>query len=252
MPANTVIRRVALVPAGALALVAALALPALAHVSINPGTAEKGGFSKVAFRVPNERDKASTTKVVIYLPVDHPLPFVSVRPVPGWKVEVTESKLAKPVPSKYGEITEAVTKITWSGGKIGPHQFQEFEVSMGILPEDTDQMLFPATQTYSNGEVVKWDDEPKADGSEAEHPVPTLKLVAAGASEDDHHASPAASPAASAAPAVAVRATGAGGHGKAASDGTARLLGAAGIVVGLAGLVVGFTGRRRARGTTGD
>ncbi|WP_344938140.1 YcnI family protein, partial [Sphaerisporangium flaviroseum] len=245
-------RRVAVVTAGALAVTAALALPALAHVTINPGTAEKGGFTKVAFRVPNERDKASTTKLVIDLPADHPLPFVSVRPVPGWKVKITESKLPKPVTSKYGEITEAVTKITWSGGTIEPGQFQEFEVSMGFMPEDTDQLLFPATQTYSNGEVVKWDDEPKADGSEAEHPVPALKLVAA-AGKDSHGAGAAsASPGVSATPAQAVKARADehddGGAGP-ASDGTARLLAGVGIAVGVAGVATGVAGLRRGRRT---
>ncbi|GII77203.1 membrane protein [Sphaerisporangium rufum] len=239
-------RRAALVVAGTVALTAGLALPALAHVSINPGTAEKGGFTKAAFRVPNERDNASTTKIVVEFPTDHPLPFVSVRPVPGWKVEVTEGKLPAPVKSKYGEITEAVTKITWSGGKIEPHQFQEFEVSMGSLPEDTDQLTFPTTQTYSNDEVVKWADAPKADGSEAEHPVPTLKLVAPAAGSDEHGAS---SPAA-ATPAVAMPARDehAAGSAAAESDGTARLLAGAGLLVGLAGVATGAVALRR-RGT---
>ncbi|WP_424533792.1 YcnI family protein [Sphaerisporangium viridialbum] len=246
-------RRLAAVTAGALALTVGLALPALAHVTINPGTAEKGGFTKVAFRVPNERDKDSTTKLVIDLPIDHPLPFVSVRPVPGWKVQVTESKLPKAVPSKYGDITEAVTKITWTGGKIEPGQFQEFEVSMGFMPEDTDQLLFPATQTYSSGEVVKWADEPKADGTEAEHPVPTLKLVAPAAGGDEHgSAAASATPAASAAPTLAVKAQG-DSHDDASagadSDGTARLLAGIGIVVGVAGVATGVAGLRRGRRT---
>lgn len=247
-------RRVAAVAAGALALTVGLALPALAHVTINPGTAEKGGFSKVAFRVPNERDKASTTKIVVEFPTDHPLPFVSVRPVPGWKVKVTESKLPTPVKSKYGDITEAVTKITWSGGKIDPHQFQEFEVSMGTLPEDVDRLLFPTEQTYSNGETVKWADEPKADGSEAEHPTPTLKLVAPAAGSDEHGAmAPAATPA-PAAPSMAVDAMsdshdqGAAGA-TATSDRTARLLAGAGLVAGVAGIAVGAAGLRRGRRT---
>nr|BFE77999.1 hypothetical protein GCM10020093_006000 [Planobispora longispora] len=153
-------RRAGVVAAGAAALVLGLASPALAHVTVNPGSAEQGGFTKVAFRVPNERDDASTNKLEVFLPTDHPLAFVSVKPVPGWEVEVTESKLDKPVTTEYGELTEAVTKITWSGGEIGPGQFQEFEVSMGMLPEDTDHLVFPATQTYTGGEVVKWDDEP--------------------------------------------------------------------------------------------
>jgi MYXO-CTERM domain-containing protein len=33
---------------------------ASAHVTVNPGEATQGGFTKIAFRVPNERDNAST------------------------------------------------------------------------------------------------------------------------------------------------------------------------------------------------
>ncbi|WP_344924677.1 YcnI family protein, partial [Streptosporangium carneum] len=233
MSLSSACRRAVAVTAGVTALTLGLALPALAHVTVNPGSAEQGGFTKVAFRVPNERDDASTNKIEVSLPVDHPLAFVSVKPVPGWDVKVVESKLPKPVTTEYGEITEAVTKITWSGGKIDPGQFQEFEVSMGMLPKDTDQLLFPTTQTYTGGEVVKWADEPKADGSEAERPAPVLKLTPASAEGDGHgaaSASPSAAQSASAAPATeAAPSVAPVAAGQAASsDGTARLLGGAG------------------------
>ncbi|MFC7587041.1 YcnI family protein [Nonomuraea antimicrobica] len=143
------VRRAATVLAAATAVTAALALPALAHVSIQPGTAEQGGFSKVAFRVPNERDNDSTTQVEVSFPTDHPLAFVSVKPVPGWEVKVTEGKLPTPVKTEYGDLEEAVTKVVWSGGKINPGEFQEFEVSMGQLPKDVDSLMFPTKQTYS-------------------------------------------------------------------------------------------------------
>jgi len=32
-----------------------------AHVTVNPGEAPKGGFAKLAFRVPNERPDSGTT-----------------------------------------------------------------------------------------------------------------------------------------------------------------------------------------------
>ncbi|GAA4192645.1 YcnI family protein [Streptosporangium oxazolinicum] len=237
-------RRLAAVTAGVTALTLGLALPALAHVTINPGTAQQGGFTKVAFRVPNERDDASTTKLEVTFPTDHPLAFVSVKPVPGWDVKVVEGKLPKPITTEYGELTEAVTKVTWSGGKIDPGQFQEFEVSMGTLPTDTDQLVFPTTQTYSGGEVVKWADEPKADGSEPERPAPTLKLTPASA-EGDGHGTASATPSAPAvsAPSVAPAAA----SSSESSDGTARLLGGAGLVLGLIGLVLGAFGLRRGR-----
>ncbi|WP_214409124.1 YcnI family copper-binding membrane protein [Sphaerisporangium fuscum] len=251
MSFSSACRRVAAVTAGALAVTVGLALPALAHVTINPGTAEKGGFAKVAFRVPNERDKDSTTKLEIELPADHPLPFVSVRPVPGWTAKVTETTLPKPVPSKYGDIKKAVTKITWSGGKIEPGQFQEFEVSMGFLPEDTDQLAFPTTQTYSGGEVVKWADAPKADGSEAEHPTPLLKLVAPAAGGEGH-GSGGDDHGASAAPSPAVTVTAQAAASPSGSDGTARLLAGIGIVAGVAGVATGVAGLRRGRGASGN
>ncbi|QFY08696.1 DUF1775 domain-containing protein [Nonomuraea phyllanthi] len=234
------VRRAATVIAAATALTAGLALPALAHVTIQPGSAEQGGFTKVAFRVPNERDNASTVKVEVSFPTDHPLAFVSVKPVPGWDVKVTEGKLPKPVQTEYGELDEAVTKVVWSGGKINPGEFQEFEVSMGKLPTDTDTLTFPTKQTYSGGEVVDWADPAKADGTEAEHPAPTLKLVPAGG--DDAHGSAAS---ASAAPAAATPSVSPVAASSSASDGTARLLGGAGLVVGVIGIVVGALGLRR-------
>ncbi|MFF4190436.1 YcnI family protein [Nonomuraea sp. NPDC001831] len=237
------VRRAATVLAAATALTTGLALPALAHVSITPGTAEQGGFTKVAFRVPNERDNAATTKVQVSFPTDHPLAFVSVKPVPGWDVKVTEGKLPKPVKTEYGDVEEAVTTVVWSGGKINPGEFQEFEVSMGQLPKDVDSLTFPTKQTYSGGEVVDWADAPKSDGTEAEHPVPTLKLVPASGGDEHSAASASASaaPAAATGPSVAPVAA----SSASSSDGTARLLGGAGLVVGVIGVVVGALGLRR-------
>jgi uncharacterized protein YcnI len=231
-------RRAATVLAAATALTAGLALPAFAHVTIQPGTAEQGGFTKVAFRVPNERDDASTTKIEVSFPTDHPLAFVSVKPVPGWKVKVTEGKLPAPVKTEYGDLEEAVTKVVWEGGKINPGEFQEFEVSMGQLPE-VDSLMFPTKQTYSGGEVVDWSQAPKADGTEPEHPAPLLKLVPAAEDGGTATMSATAPASASAAPSVTPVAA------ASSSDGTARLLGGAGLVVGVIGVVIGFLGLRR-------
>ena len=38
---------------------------ASAHVTVNPDTATQGGFTKLTFRVPTEKDNASTTKVQV-------------------------------------------------------------------------------------------------------------------------------------------------------------------------------------------
>ncbi|MFD2419648.1 YcnI family protein [Amycolatopsis pigmentata] len=172
------LRRLAvLCAAGVLAVLAAPAV-ASAHVTANPSTAEQGGYAKITFRVPDERDNASTTQVEIDFPADHPLASVSTRAVPGWTAQVTKAPLANPVTMDGKQLTEAVSKIVWTGAKISPGQFEEFDVSMGPLPADAGQMVFKALQTYDNGEVVRWIDTAAAGAPEPEHPAPTVKLVA--------------------------------------------------------------------------
>ena len=122
--------------AGALfaALGVAFAGAASAHVVITPGEAAPGGFATVAFQVPNESDTASTVKVEVQFPTDHPLAFVSVEPVPGWTADVQKATLDTPFESHGTEITEAVSTITWTGGSIEPGQFQRFPISVGLFP----------------------------------------------------------------------------------------------------------------------
>jgi uncharacterized protein YcnI len=225
------LRRAAAITAASVVAVISVAGPALAHVTVNPGTAEQGGWTKVSFRVPNEQATAATTKLVVNLPQDHPLAFVSVKPVPGWTVKADKTKLAKPIKSDDGEVTEAVTQIVWSGGKIDPGQFQEFDVSVGPLPTDVDQLVFKADQTYSDGTVVKWEDE-QTGSEEPEHPAPVLKLTKA--------TTEATGLTATAAPVVEAKTT-------SASDGTARTLGGLGLAVGVIGLIVGALGFAKGR-----
>ncbi len=221
--------------------VAALAFPgaASAHVTVNPNTATQGGYTKVSFRVPNEKDDASTVKLEIALPTDTPIASVSLKPVQGWTAVAENTKLATPIKTDDGEITDAVTKITWTaaaGAEIKPHQFQEFDVSLGPLPA-ADQIVFKALQTYSDGEIVRWIDEPAA-GAEAEHPAPVLKLTKAGATPGGGAAlNPAAQDAAAAA-------------NDGGTDGTAVTLGILALLAGLAGLFIGVLAYRRAGRTT--
>jgi periplasmic copper chaperone A len=224
------LRRAAVVAATAGALLLAVAAPAAAHVTVNPNSATQGGFAKLSFRVPNEMDTATTTKVEVTLPADTPMAFVSVKPVTGWTVRTEKTALKTPIKTEGGEITEAISKITWTAqgdGAIKPGQFQEFDVSLGPLPE-TDQMIFKALQTYSDGTVVRWIDEPAA-GAEPEHPAPVLKLAPAAATGGTAPVGPAAGPPA-----------------RAAGDGNGTPWGIAGTALGLIALLLGLLAYRRA------
>ncbi|GAA4910430.1 YcnI family protein [Streptomyces coeruleoprunus] len=232
-------RRLAVAGAVAVSSVLLLCPAAYAHVSVQPqGEAAKGGYATVNFKVPNERDSASTVKLEVTLPKDHPLASVMPQPVPGWTVKVEKAALAKPLELHGKKITEAPSKITWTanGSKIGPGEFQQFPVSLGRLPEDTDRLVFKALQTYDNKEVVRWIEEPKDGAAEPATPAPVLKLSAA---TEGHHGggAPQKPENQAAAPAAAT------GD---ATDTTARVLGIVGILAGVAGVAFGvLAGRRR-------
>lgn len=190
------------------ALLLALAAPAAAHVTVQPGEAEQGGYGAFAFRVPNERDDAGTVALSVTLPAEHPIRSVRTKPMPGWTAAMT----------KDGETVRTITWTASPGIRIAPGEYQEFEVSAGPLPADADALVLPAVQTYDSGEVVAWDAPPTA-GAEPEHPAPVLELVA-----DEETA------------AVVSEASAAS---TSAADETARWLGGAGLAVGALGLGVG-------------
>jgi uncharacterized protein YcnI len=227
--------RLGVISAAAAVIVLAVAGPASAHVTVNPGTATAGSYSKVTFRVPTESATASTTKVEVNLPTDNPVASVSTKPVPGWTATAVKSKLAKPLTDDDGgQITEAVSKITWtasSGSEIKPGQFQEFDVSLGPLPA-SGQLVFKALQYYSDGSIVRWIDEPSADGSEPEHPAPVLKLTAATAT-----GAVAAAPPATAASVSAAMSDKSGDGGL--------IWGIVALVVAIAALALGLLAYRR-------
>ena len=134
----------------------ALSAPALAHVTVQPeGEAAKGGYAVVDFRVPNESDTASTVKLEVSFPTEHPLASARPEPIPGWDAKVSKTKLDKPIELHGRKINEAISKITWTatGKGIEPGFFQKFTVSMGALPEDADELVFKAVQTYDDDEV---------------------------------------------------------------------------------------------------
>jgi uncharacterized protein YcnI len=231
----SLLKRSAVVAGMVAAFTLALAGPASAHVTVNPNTAVQGGYTKVTFRVPNETDGADTVKVEVSLPIDTPFASVSLKPVAGWTMAAEKAKLATPIDAHGTKIDEAVAKITWTAtgdAAIKPGQFQEFDVSLGPLPQ-VPQVVFKALQTYSDGTVVRWIDEPTTDGTEPEKPAPVLKLTPG---SGDAHA--AASGPAMAAAAVT----------ETESDGDGTWVGVVGIVLGLAALVLALLAYRRGAG----
>ena len=99
---------------------------------------------------------------------------------------MTKRKLATPVKTDDGEITEEIARLTITGtgtglGKIGPGEFQDFPISVQIPDKVGQTLWFPTLQTYSNGEIVRWISEDE----EADTPAPHVAVTAA--SEGEGH-----------------------------------------------------------------
>jgi uncharacterized protein YcnI len=160
------------------AVVLAAPLAASAHVRVDPATAVVGGYTTLTFKVPNESETASTNRIEVDLPTDTPFTSVSYQPVPGWSAEVIEGALPEPITVGEATLTRAPLSVVWTaddGVGIVDGQFQEFPISVGPVP-DTDQVLLPAHQGYTDGSVVDWVDAPLESGEEPEHPAPVLVI----------------------------------------------------------------------------
>ena len=151
---------------------------AWAHVHASSDDAVRGGAAIVTFEVPNESSTgAATTALTVTLPN-----VASAHPeaMPGWTVKLDRDAAAGTVRS-----------VTWTAapnGGIPADQFALFRISVQL--PDADTVSFPATQTYSDGSIVKWDQPPQPGGGEPEYPAPMLTLAAGPAVPHDHHAPP--------------------------------------------------------------
>ena len=175
------IRAVVGITALAVAVIGLGAGVAWGHVLVQPPSLPKGATDVIfGFSAPNESSTgASVTALEVDFPTDHPLLSVMPQTVAGWTAKVVSSKLAKPVTTDDGTITEAVSQITWTAtaGGVAPGQFGLFSVLAGQLPSDTSKLVIKAIQSYSDGTQVSWIETTVKGAPEPEHPAPVLKLT---------------------------------------------------------------------------
>ena len=155
---------------------------ASAHVRAESDNASPGQTAVVTFRVPGESENgALTTQLRIALP---DVGSARTEVMPGWTARLDRDAAAGTV--------SAVTWTAAAGTGISSDQFALFRVSVK-LPEG-ESVSFPATQTYSDGTVVRWDQPPLPDGGEPEYPAPVITMgEAKTAPADDHLAAVAQS-----------------------------------------------------------
>jgi uncharacterized protein len=225
------------------------AASAAAYVTVTaPGVTAGGTDATITFRVPDESDTARTVGLKLQLPTDHPIAGVPVAPQSGWTATISQTKLATPIHTDDGDISQVVSEIDWkAAGGVGikPGYFGEFTIIAGKLPDNATTLAFKAIQQYSDGKEVAWIEVPAAGTSaEPEHPAPTLHLPAAAGDSTASSTTPTVRP-------------GPSGNTKDAASKTAAttgiVLGAVGVALGAVALVVALVrGRRRSVNSGGS
>lgn len=223
----------------------ALLLPATAqaHVSVHPNTVPEGAFATLNVRVPGEEENAYAYKVATLFPAA--LTDVSIQNVPDWTAKVVTKKLAKPIQTEDGPVSEEVSQVIWTGnksvdGRLDNGTFMQFPLSIA-MPEGIagKSLAFKTLEYYSNGKVVHWIGAPNA-----EFPAPTVNITAKGGVLQDvagGEAGPTPGEVPSAGAATSSSSTSSSGNS--ASKG----LGIAALIVGALGLLTGGAALVRSR-----
>lgn len=199
--------------------------PAWAHVHVDADDPAPGGSAILTFRVPGESETgALTTQFSVALPK---VASARAEVMPGWTSRLDRDATAG-----------TVSSVTWTAAPsvgISSDQFALFRVSV-TLPNQP-SVTFPATQTYSDGKVVRWDQPPLPGGGEPEYPVPELALT--GTPEPEHEMAPSPTPTVAASAEQPVAETPKTG------DDTARWLAGGALIVAAVAVVLAVIGRRR-------
>jgi periplasmic copper chaperone A len=162
------------------ALAATLLLsPAGAHITLKDKEAAIGTAYEAVFAVPHGCAGSATIKVRVQIPEG----VIARQPEakPGWKVDTVTGKFAASYDDHGTSVSEGITEVVWSGGKLPDHHEEDFVIPMFLtsaLKPDT-MLYFPTVQECEKG-VSRWIDIPAdpARPHDSKWPAPGLKLLA--------------------------------------------------------------------------
>ncbi len=122
-------------------------VPSFAHVVVKPSQIGVAARQVFTVSVPNEKDNPT---IALRLVIPTGLKSVTPNVKPGWTIDI----------KKTGEGENAtVTEIDWTGGSIPVDQRDEFYFQ-AQTPSKEITLNWKAYQTYEDGTVVSWDQNP--------------------------------------------------------------------------------------------
>jgi periplasmic copper chaperone A len=147
---------------------------AFAHVEIErEGQVGSDGTVEATLTVPNERDDAGTVKIELVFPDTPAVSDAQANEVAGWTATVEKDD--------EGDVESVV----WTGGPIEGEEEIELPLTLGPVPDGTEEIDFDALQTYDDGDEVRWIEATPEGGEEPEHPAPVLLITGAASAHDD-------------------------------------------------------------------
>jgi uncharacterized protein YcnI len=167
--------------AGAVACLSAASIPTFAHITLERPEASVGSSYKAVLRVPHGCNGSPTTAIRTRVPAG----IIGVKPMPkpGWQLDTVVGKYPKPYTLRGAPVTEGVTEIAWSGGKLLDTHYDEF-VFIGVIAEELgggQTIHVPVVQECEQG-VHRWIEIPKGThshghGADSSEPAPALRLL---------------------------------------------------------------------------
>jgi len=152
---------------------------ASAHITLEQQQAPVGSTYKGVMRVPHGCEGAATTSIRVRIPDG----VIGVKPMPkpGWQLNTVSGKYSKPYTLRGAKVSEGVTELSWSGGKLADAHYDEF-VFTSVLAEELEAgkaIYFPVVQECEKG-IHRWIEIPKDGGAQGEggpEPAPGLRLL---------------------------------------------------------------------------
>ena len=157
-----------------------------AHTVAEPNEGTAGASLRAAFRITHGCKGSPTLAVTIRMPEG----VLSAKPMPkpGWQLEIKKRPLDKPVPGAHGNmIREAVTEVSWTGGRLENAEFDEFTLLLGLPDRAGETLYFPTVQTCEKG-TNNWAGIPAAGQGwhDLPEPAPFIKLNPAPRQQADY------------------------------------------------------------------
>ncbi|MBM3530430.1 MAG: DUF1775 domain-containing protein [Alphaproteobacteria bacterium] len=166
----------------AVAIAVAAMSSANAHVTLERQEAHVGAPYKGVLRVPHGCEGTATVTLRVRIPSG----VIGVKPMPkpGWTLTTVTSKYSKTYKLYHRDVSEGVTEINWSGGKLADAWYDEFTF-IAVLASDLEAgktIHFPVVQECEKG-VHRWIEIPAAGKSRSDYPepAPELRLLPAAA-----------------------------------------------------------------------